>query len=148
LTGLAGRRDNPPVGPRRDGSGGRGSQEAGALNSRLRRKLEDLGRALSEAISDSSEVSRRLSELREEGYAVYLLLEGEGGDGSRGGETVTRTVAGRLPAGRGPRAVPAPAPASGTPAFRINGQDLALLRSLGIDPTRKPPRRRRPPGGE
>ena len=113
------------------------------MNPRLRRKLEDLGRALSEAISESTEASRQLTELRDEGFAVYLLLEGDA-DGGEGRGAVGK-VAGRLPAGRAPRALPASSlevSPSGEPAFLINGQDLALLRSLGIDPTRRPRRRR------
>ncbi|HEX2253640.1 MAG TPA: hypothetical protein VHQ65_10270 [Thermoanaerobaculia bacterium] len=83
-----------------------------------------------------------LDELRGEGFALYLLLDGSG-DGleqalERRGEvpptalTVPRRA---LP--------PAPPEAQGEPVFRINGRDLAFLRSVGIDPTRTL-RRRRP----
>lgn len=107
----------------------------------LRQKLRDLGRALSAAISDSSEAARRLSELRDEGYSLYLLVDGgeaavqeHGGEPLTGGEAPRRTPpARRLPAARG------------EPAFRINGEDVSFLRSVGIDPTR-PGRRRR--GGD
>jgi hypothetical protein len=104
--------------------------------------LRDLRRALSEAISDSSEVSRTLRRIREEGYALYLLvdckrerddrldrLENDDDDAlllaaSRAARTSSRT-------------------SSGEPAFQINGKDLSFLRSIGIDPTRRL-RRRRP----
>ncbi len=132
LTPLAGGRDNPPT-PRPQ----RPAKE-NALDPRLRRKLEDLGRALSEVIADSSEVSRQLDELREEGFSLYLLLE------SRSGEETVRQPAGE-PAEDG-AADRRPAPGDGRePSFRINGRDLVLLRSLGIDPTRSL-RRRRAPG--
>lgn len=87
--------------------------------------LRDFGRALSEAISDSSEASRKLREIRDEGYSLYLLLDGNRED--EGGEA---------PAAAG-RALTA-----GDPTFRINGKDLSFLRSIGIDPTRRLKRRR------
>lgn len=138
--------------------------EAGPLNARLKRKLADLGKALSEAISESSDASRRLSELREEGYSVYLLLESEGERGARAGAraaapradaaraSVQRQLTGRqldgqrqlegrrapVPSGD-PQLAAAPLP---EPTFLIDGRDLAFLRSVGIDPTRSPRRRR------
>lgn len=156
--------------------------EAGPLNARLKRKLADLGKALSEALAESSDASRKLSELREEGYSVYLLLEsagerdGERGTGERGagergtGERGVR-ASDRAPAvradgapalsaqrqlsgrqlngqrqltGRGrpagdPQLQAAPLP---EPTFLIDGRDLAFLRSVGIDPTRSPRRKR------
>ena len=129
------------------------------MDTRLRRKLRDFGRALSEAISDSTEATRRLNELRDEGYSLYLLLDGSGEDagdegaearqssGSGGRRQVSRSGATASQAlARSPRRLPAPrdAPAAGEcdPSFRINGEDLALLRSLGIDPTRTVRRRK------
>lgn len=142
--------------------------EAGPLNARLKRKLADLGKALSEALAESSDASRKLSELREEGYSVYLLLEcaGERGAGERGVRasdpapavradgapalSAQRRLSGRQlngqrqltgrgrPAGD-PRLQAAPLP---EPTFLIDGRDLAFLRSVGIDPTRSPRRKR------
>ena len=37
--------------------------------------LRELRRALSEAISESSEVNRTLRKIREEGYSLYLLVD-------------------------------------------------------------------------
>ena len=139
--------------------------EARPLNARLKRKLADLGKALSEAISESPVASRHLAELREEGFSVYLLLEsdGEGGEGTAGrrsgalqssrprGEQTARGAARQLAAQRqltgrshppGDRQLPAAASAEPEPAFLIDGRDLAFLRSVGIDPTR-PARRRK-----
>ena len=124
--------------------------EAGPLNARLKRKLADLGKALSEAISESSDASRRLSELREEGYSVYLLLESEGERGARAGAraaapradaaraSVQRQLTGRQLDGQRQLA----AASLPEPTFLIDGRDLAFLRSVGIDPTRSPRRRR------
>jgi hypothetical protein len=142
--------------------------EAAPLNARLKRKLADLGKALSEAISESSAASRHLAELREEGYSVYLLLEsdGERGEGTqtaagrRSGALSARShgerdepadaarqlAAQRQLTGRshppGDRQLPAAASAEPAPTFLIDGRDLAFLRSVGIDPTR-PARRRK-----
>jgi hypothetical protein len=153
--------------------------EAGPLNERLKRKLADLGRALSEALSESSDASRQLSELREEGYSVYLLLES---DGMRAARTGERAPAARADAARalaaqrqlggrrhldgqrqltglhgqrqltGERQLDRPEPPAAPrrlgaaplpePSFLIDGRDLAFLRSVGIDPTRSPRRRR------
>ena len=98
--------------------------------------LRDLRRALSEAITDSSEVSRTLRRIREEGYTLYLLVDCkrdrferfDRGDREQGDEL--------LP-------VAAPRRSGSEPVFQINGQDLSFLRSIGIDPTRQL-RRRRP----
>ena len=89
--------------------------------------LRDLRRALSEAISESSEVSRSLRKIREEGYSLYLLV-----DCKRESEGEPLAIG---------------APAAGTvsrtdPAFQINMQDLSFLKSIGIDPTRRLRRRR------
>lgn len=118
-------------------------------NEKLRRMIRDLGRTLAEAISDSTEASRALRQLHEEGYAIFLTL----GPSKKGGPQETLTVSlekletldkpekrGRA-SSRGKTAGAVPAGAR-QPVFRIHGRDLAFLRSVGIDPTRRPPRRR------
>ena len=93
--------------------------------------LRDLGRALSEAISESPEVGRTLRRLRSEGYTLHLVLDCKRrGEAGEAGEAVDAEEASRTLA---------PTPA-GEPAFRINGDDLSFLRSCGIDPTRRPRR--------
>ena len=89
--------------------------------------LRDLRRALSEAISESSEVSRTLRRIREEGYSLYLLV-----DCKR--EAVDPDAVALTP--------PAASRTSSNPAFQIDVRDLAFLRSIGIDPTRRLRRRR------
>jgi hypothetical protein len=108
------------------------SREVFDLDDRLHQMLRELRRALSEAISDSSEVSRTLRKIREEGYSLYLLVDckrdplEEDDDplpvGSRRSRNERRER---------------------EPVFQINGTDLHFLRSIGIDPTRRQ-RRRRP----
>jgi hypothetical protein len=87
--------------------------------------LRDLRRALSEAISESSEVSRTLRKIREEGYSLYLLVDCK-----------------REAAEQEPLALPAAKLPAGEPNFQIDGRDLSFLKSIGIDPTRRLRRRR------
>jgi hypothetical protein len=91
--------------------------------------LRELRRALSDAISDSHEVSRTLRRIREEGYSLYLLVDCK--REALGDDDDPLPVASR--AGRRER----------EPVFQINSTDLGFLRSIGIDPTRRS-RRRRP----
>jgi len=92
----------------------------------LREMLQDLGRALSDAISDSAEVNRTLQKIQEEGYQLELLL------GCRRNLDEPQ----RLP-------LPYRKPTSrGEPTFQIDVRDLSFLRSIGIDPTRRLRRRR------
>lgn len=90
------------------------------MEPRLKQLLEDLTRSLCEAIAESPEVHDRLESIRREGYTLNLFLDCKPleSDDEAGAEAETR------------RPVP-------PPSFRINGRDLAFLRSVGIDPTRK-----------
>ena len=95
------------------------------MDDTARKILRELGRAMAEAISDSSEAGAALRRLREEGYSLYLLVD--------------KTEVAR---GREAEEVAAAAPMPGyamvrEPAFRINASDLFFLRSIGIDPRRR-----------
>jgi len=92
--------------------------------------LRELRRALSDAISESSEVNITLRKIREEGYSLYLLVDCKR-DANEPDEPVTFATASRMPR-----------LSSGEPAFQIDGRDLSFLRSIGIDPTRRLRRRR------
>lgn len=83
--------------------------------------LRDLGRALSAAVADSPQVGRTLRRIRDQGYTLYLLVD------------CKREAA-------EPEA-PARRARGGEPVFRINGEDLSFLKSIGIDPTRRGRRR-------
>jgi hypothetical protein len=89
--------------------------------------LRELRRALSEAISESSDVNRTLRKIREEGYSLYLLVDCK-----------------REMDDPEPVALTAPrwGSRSGDPVFQIDGRDLNFLKSIGIDPTRRLRRRR------
>ena len=91
------------------------------MEPRLKQLLEELTRSLCEAMAESAEVHDRLESIRREGYTLNLFLDckrsaDEGSDADRSSPTR--------------RPLP-------PPAFRINGRDLAFLRSVGIDPTRR-----------
>lgn len=90
--------------------------------------MRSLERALYEAFSDSSELHRTIWELQREGLQVRLTIACEPG------APAARDAARR-------RLAEAPAAASRQVEFRIDGEDLRFLRSVGIDPTR--PRRSR-----
>lgn len=96
------------------------------LDDKLHQMLRELRRALSEAISESSEVNRTLRKIREEGYALYLLVDCKREANEI--EPLTFATAPRL--------------TSGDPVFQIDGRDLSFLRSIGIDPTHRLRRRR------
>lgn len=94
------------------------------MDEQLRQLLADLSRSLYEALAESPEVGRKLDQIRQEGYSVYLLL-----DGNRREEAE-------------PASLPVPVSERRQPEFRIDVQDLRFLRSIGIDPTRRLKRRR------
>lgn len=97
--------------------------------------LRELRRALSEAISESTEVSRTLRKIREEGYSLYLLV-----DCKREADEEPEPVS-RLSRSRSATRTRGAA----EPVFQIDGRDLSFLRSIGIDPTRRLRRRRSSP---
>lgn len=92
----------------------------------LREMLRDLGRALSEAMSDSPEINRTLRKIRREGYTLHLLLDCKREPEAEPEETVA--LVRRRP--------------DLEPSFQIDARDLSFLRSIGIDPTRRLRRRR------
>ena len=95
------------------------------LDAKLRRLLEDLRGALSKALSESTDVSRSMSRIRDEGWSLYLVVDRKSDDDT-------------------PEAfeLSAAQPSRGKPVFRIDGRDLTFLKSIGIDPTRHLRRRR------
>jgi hypothetical protein len=115
------------------------------LDDKLHQMLKDLRRALSDAIAESSEVSRTLRKIREEGYALYLLVDckRESSDAeplalspaSRASRTSRTALAAAA-------TTPAASSSAADPCFQINGRDLSFLKSIGIDPTRRLRRRR------
>lgn len=77
-----------------------------------------------EAISESPDVNQALSQIRAHGYTLSMQLN-------------CKKEPEASEADPEPKALPA-----AEPVFRIDGQDLTFLRSIGIDPTRRMRRRR------
>jgi hypothetical protein len=112
------------------------------LNDHLREMLKELGQAINESISGSGRVHESIQRIRDEGYNLYMVLDAKVGVNKR------ERGSGRK---RGKSSASAPVATVGKDsgetleraAFRINVKDLRILKSLGIDPTRKV-RTRRP----
>lgn len=94
------------------------------MDEKLQRLFENLGRAVFDAIAESEDVSETVGRFRDEGYTLSLQLdckkEAPEAAGSKD-DGAAREI---------------------EPTFRIDGQDLSFLQSIGIDPTRRRPRRR------
>ena len=99
------------------------------MNERIKQLLRELGTAINESISSSDDVHRQIQRIRDEGYDLYVMLDA--------------TIGLNKPGDDDEEAQPAPAALVAGNAnnrdvqFRINVNDLSLLRALGIDPTRK-----------
>jgi hypothetical protein len=92
------------------------------VDEKIKQLLRELGSAINESISGSDDVNRQIQKIRDEGYNLYVVLDATIGL-NRQGE---------------PDAQPEVIVKSDKEIqFRININDLALLRALGIDPTRK-----------
>lgn len=98
------------------------------MDDKIRQLLRELGTAINESISGSDDVNKQIQRIRDEGYNLYVVLDatiglnkdGEGEEASMEPQPAVVTV-------KSDREI----------QFRINVNDLALLRALGIDPTRK-----------
>jgi hypothetical protein len=87
--------------------------------------LQDLRGAITEALANSTDVTRSMEQIRDEGWSVYLVIDRKLEDETPEGIELTD----------GKSAQPAP-------TFKINSTDLSFLKSVGIDPTRRVRRRR------
>jgi hypothetical protein len=90
------------------------------VDERIKQLLRDLGTAINESISGSDEVNKQIQKIRDEGYNLYVVLDATIGLNRQDEEPVPSEVVVK---------------SSKDVQFRININDLALLRSLGIDPT-------------
>lgn len=91
------------------------------MDDKLRRLVQDLRCAVSQALADSVDVGRALRRIRHEGWSLYLVVDRQRQRGASDSFEV-----GAEPVVAGEEA-----------AFRIDGRDLSFLRSIGIDPTRR-----------
>jgi hypothetical protein len=98
------------------------------VDDKIKQLLRELGTAINESISGSDDVNRHIQKIREEGYNLYVVLDATIGLNKSDGEEAAEPPAGaEIIATRSDKDA----------QFRINVNDLALLRALGIDPTRK-----------
>lgn len=64
-----------------------GDTEKGtSLDDRLKKLMQELGNAINEALSDSERIAESISEIRKEGYDVFLVLEATIGFNKRSDE--------------------------------------------------------------
>ena len=92
------------------------------MDDKIRQLLQELGTAINESISGSEDVNRHIQKIRDEGYDLYVVLDATIGLNKQEPDTDEEVV---------------PAEPPKEVQFRINVNDLAMLRALGIDPTRK-----------
>ena len=96
-------------------------------NPQIRQWLHDLGKAVAEAMAGSSKVTSTVHRIQEQGFSLYLVLDAKETEQKRSRYDLT----------------PGSAPGQDRPAeFRLGGEDVAFLKSLGIDPTRTGKRRK------
>lgn len=96
--------------------------------------LDEVGRALVQAIHGSSEIDAAVRRIEGEGYELHLVL------GCLGEPPGTPAASAREPRSAG---AAEPSRERRSPTFRLSSDDVAFLRSIGIDPTRSV-RRRKP----
>ncbi|HYI10358.1 MAG TPA: hypothetical protein VEK57_14960 [Thermoanaerobaculia bacterium] len=95
------------------------------MDDKIKQLLQELGTAINESISGSEDVNRHIQKIRDEGYDLYVVLDATIGLNKQEADGDSDSV------------VATPAEPPREVQFRINVNDLALLRALGIDPTRK-----------
>ena len=103
------------------------------MDDRIKQLLRDLGTAINESISGSDDVNRQIQRIRDEGYNLYVVLDATIGLNRTDEEEETPETSTELAL----REVPEGPREEKDAQFRINVNDLSLLRALGIDPTRK-----------
>ena len=97
------------------------------MDDKIKQLLKELGSAINDSISNSEDVNDHIQRIRDQGYNLYVVLDASIGLNRIGEEEETPAPASAGMLVKSDRQV----------QFRINVNDLALLRALGIDPTRK-----------
>lgn len=91
----------------------------------IQKMMKELGRAVVMAVSTSQDVNALVRQIRQQGLTLSLVLSCEEDDEHR--ETELQLISQQ---------------AQQDPSFRLDGQDVSFLKTLGIDPTRSAPRRK------
>jgi len=97
------------------------------VDDKIKQLLRELGAAINESISSSEEVNRQIQRIRDEGYDLYVVLDATIGLNKHDEDEESVVAPAAEMVVKSDKEV----------QFRINVNDLALLRALGIDPTRK-----------
>ena len=97
------------------------------MDDKIKQLLRELGSAINESISSSEEVNRHIQRIRDEGYDLYVVLDATIGLNKHDEDEEAAAAPTAELVVKSDKEI----------QFRINVNDLALLRSLGIDPTRK-----------
>ena len=100
----------------------------GTVDDKIKQLLRELGTAINESISSSDDVNKYMQRIRDQGYDLYVVLDATIGLNKHDSE--------EEPAAEQP-STELIVKSNKEIQFRINVNDLALLRALGIDPTRK-----------
>ncbi|MCU1350748.1 MAG: hypothetical protein JWO56_3778 [Acidobacteria bacterium] len=97
------------------------------MDDKIKQLLRELGTAINESISSSEDVNAQIQKIRDEGYNLYVVLDATIGLNRTDEAEPERHSPSQELVVKNDHEV----------QFRINVNDLALLRALGIDPTRK-----------
>jgi hypothetical protein len=96
-----------------------------AVDQELENLLRQLGEAVNDSISSSSQVTEAIARIKASGYDIFVILEATVGFNKHGGEEVAASVA-----------------RAGDPEWHLSPQDARFLKSLRISldssPSRKP----------
>jgi len=99
------------------------------MDERIHRLLQNLGKSLAQALSDSPDVHHAMRRLRKEGYSIEVFADCH--DPESGEKTRLKL------------ATSSGAPEDSQPEFRLSTSDVSFLKSVGIDPTRRVRRRKK-----
>lgn len=94
------------------------------MDDRLKKLMQELGNAINEALADSERIAEAISEIRREGYDVFLVLEATIGFNKRGTEDEGTEEGSTSPA--------IPQPEETEDSVNWTSQDEKFLRALKI----------------
>ena len=107
------------------------------VDDKIKQLLRDLGTAINESISGSDDVNQQIQKIRDEGYNLYVVLDATIGLNRQDGEEEEGPAEGTVELSTPAEVAEVTVRDDKQIQFRINVNDLSLLRALGIDPTRK-----------
>lgn len=106
------------------------------MDDKIKELLRELGTSINESISASEEVNAHIQKIRDEGYDLYVVLDATISL-NRQGEDVEPIEHSLIEQTTAEPTQAMVVKSNKEVQFRIDINDLSLLRSLGIDPTRK-----------